>query len=179
MRTVFYTVYRVTNLVNGKIYTGKHKTKDLHDGYLGSGKILKQAISKYGVGSFSKQILHVCQSEEEMNRLERELVVVSEETYNLCPGGNGGFDYINNSGIVKFKGKTYSPETMAKRRKTIEEMGGQKHTEEAKQKIREANTRTNLSRGKKVSEKLKGQPKSPEHREKIRQAILAKHAGVV
>ena len=30
-----------------------------------------------------------------MNRREKELVVVSEETYNLCEGGKGGFGYIN------------------------------------------------------------------------------------
>lgn len=37
-----YTVYKVTNLINGKIYIGVHKTTEPHDNYLGSGKnILK------------------------------------------------------------------------------------------------------------------------------------------
>ena len=28
---MFYTIYKTTNLVNGKFYIGKHKTKDLDD----------------------------------------------------------------------------------------------------------------------------------------------------
>ena len=64
---------------------------------MGSGKLLKRAIAKYGVANFTKEILHIFNTEEEMNEKERELVVVSEATYNLCDGGQGGFSYINSS----------------------------------------------------------------------------------
>ena len=90
-----YTVYKTTNKINGKYYIGKHKTDNLNDGYLGSGKLLKRAISKYGIENFTKEILHVFDNEQDMNLKEAELVVVSEETYNLCEGGKGGFGYIN------------------------------------------------------------------------------------
>ena len=96
---MFYTVYKITNTVNGKTYIGKHQTQDLNDGYMGSGKLLKKAIRKYGLDKFTKEILHVFQTEEEMNLKEKELVVVSEETYNLCDGGRGGFGYINKNGL--------------------------------------------------------------------------------
>lgn len=44
-----YYVYRTTNLVNGKTYIGQHKSKDvMNDLYLGSGKLLKMSIEKYG-----------------------------------------------------------------------------------------------------------------------------------
>jgi hypothetical protein len=100
---MFYTVYQVVNKINGKIYIGKHQTKDLEDGYMGSGKILRRAQEKYGVENFEKQILHVFETEEEMNLKEKELVTeefcLLESTYNLCEGGKGGFGYINSSGI--------------------------------------------------------------------------------
>jgi hypothetical protein len=42
-------IYKTTNLINGKIYIGKRSHKNPEkDKYLGSGNVLKQAISKYG-----------------------------------------------------------------------------------------------------------------------------------
>jgi hypothetical protein len=111
---MFFIIYKTTNLINGKTYTGKHKTKDLDDGYLGSGKILNYAIQKYGKENFHKEILHFCKSEKHMNILEKILVVPDPEiNYNLCPGGKGGFGYINASILTvekrKENGKKYGP----------------------------------------------------------------------
>lgn len=99
---MFYTIYQITNLLDGKIYIGKHQTKRLDDGYMGSGKVLRHAIKKYGVQNFKKEILHVFATEAEMNTKEAELVneefVVRKDTYNICFGGHGGFGYLNSSG---------------------------------------------------------------------------------
>lgn len=165
---MYFTVYKTTNNVNGKYYIGKHKTDFLGDNYLGSGKLLKQAINKYGVESFSKEILFVFDNEKDMNDKEKELVVISEETYNLCEGGNGGFDYINRTGISKFTGKKHSEETKQKiseRRKgksTISEdfipwNKGSKgvYSEEHKEKLRQASANRSIELRKQVSEKVK------------------------
>lgn len=96
---MFYTIYKTTNLVNGKFYIGKHQTKDLNDGYMGSGKFLKRAIKKYGLDNFYKEVLHVCESEKQMNIFEKILVVPDPElNYNLCDGGKGGWSYLNRTG---------------------------------------------------------------------------------
>lgn len=99
----YYTIYKITNLINGKIYIGKHETKRVDDDYMGSGKHLKRAIGKYGVENFSKTILHVYSTEAEMNQKEKELVTeewcLRDNNYNLCPGGQGGFGYINRLGL--------------------------------------------------------------------------------
>jgi hypothetical protein len=98
---VFYTIYKITNKLDGKIYIGKHQTKDLNDNYMGSGKLITRAIKKYGIENFEKEILFVFNNETEMNLKEAELVsdeFVKEDTnYNLCPGGHGGFGYLNDS----------------------------------------------------------------------------------
>ena len=92
---MFYTIYKVLNKLSGKHYIGMHKTKNLNDGYMGSGKLIKRAIAKHGIENFTKEILYTYDNEQDMKNKERELVIVSEETYNLCEGGKGGFGYIN------------------------------------------------------------------------------------
>lgn len=98
-----YTIYKITNKVNGKIYVGKHQTKDPNDNYMGSGKLLRRAQTKYGIENFTKEILYVFDTEEHMNAKERELVTeefcLREDTYNICVGGQGGFSYINANGL--------------------------------------------------------------------------------
>ena len=127
---MFYTIYKITNLINGKYYIGKHKTKELQDNYMGSGVWLKNAFKKYGKHNFIKEIILICNSEKHMNLAERIMVVCDPEiTYNIKIGGNGGFDHINEihikkTVITKRKNGWYSTEKNP--------MYGKKHKEEVK-----------------------------------------------
>lgn len=96
---MFYYLYRITNLVNKKIYVGVHKTSNMEDGYMGSGKVIKSAIQKYGIDNFKKDILETFESSGAMYAKEKEVVtddfLLREDVYNLRRGGTGGFDYLN------------------------------------------------------------------------------------
>ena len=98
---MYYTVYKITNKINNKFYIGMHKTKNLEDGYMGSGKRLKFAINKYGIDNFFKEILYIFDNEDDMKNKEKELVVLNEMSYNLCEGGKGGWSYVNREVISK------------------------------------------------------------------------------
>jgi len=106
---LYYTIYKTINLLNNKIYIGKHQTKKINDSYLGSGIALNNAIKKHGRQTFKKVILFVFDSEDEMNDKEMEIVTESfistDTNYNSAIGGKGG---------PHFKGKTHTDETKAK-----------------------------------------------------------------
>jgi hypothetical protein len=68
---------------------------------MGSGKLITRAIKKYGLDNFTKEILEVYDTEAKMNLAERILVVPDiEVSYNLCPGGQGGWGYINKNKLL-------------------------------------------------------------------------------
>lgn len=84
-------IYKITNTINGKWYIGKHNGKDPN--YFGSGKLLKQAIAKYGRENFSKIILE--EVTDDLDSRERYWIaktnaITDPMSYNLADGGAGG-----------------------------------------------------------------------------------------
>lgn len=88
-----YYVYKIINCINNKIYIGKHKGL-LNDNYLGSGKIIKRAIQKYGKENFNKEILIICKDNQEANYWEKyyiqEFNSFQPNGYNISKGGDWG-----------------------------------------------------------------------------------------
>lgn len=94
-----YLIYQITNLVNGKIYIGKHETFNIEDNYFGSGNLIVAAINKHGLENFEFKILIDLKSREEMNLLEKMVVTEDfckrDDVYNIKIGGDGGWDEVN------------------------------------------------------------------------------------
>lgn len=65
-------VYIITDLTNNMKYIGKHSTNNLDDGYMGSGILLKEAQRNKGIEYFTKDILHMCETEGEAFKMERK-----------------------------------------------------------------------------------------------------------
>jgi group I intron endonuclease len=83
-------IYKITNLINGKIYVGQDMFNNPN--YYGSGKILVKSIKKYGKENFTKEIIEVCSSLAELD--EREIFWIKKLNstnrdigYNICDGG--------------------------------------------------------------------------------------------
>lgn len=116
---MYYTVYKITNLLNGKIYIGLHVTEDLDDGYLGSGTQVRSAIKKYGKENFRREYIRVCGSMEEMRELEATLVneefVARTDTYNMKTGGTGSWSHINVGDNRKLEYSSRGGKTVATR----------------------------------------------------------------
>lgn len=167
---MIYIVYKITNLINEKIYIGVHKILNISvdDGYMGSGTAIRDAIKKYGSENFKKEIIEIFNDKESAYSMEAELVneefILRKDTYNMKPGGFGGF----RAGI-------YSP------------WFGKHHTKETKQKMSNAlSGENNPNFGKKLSDESRkklsdarsgnkhpqyGIPLSEEHKTKISESM--------
>ena len=158
---MYYTIYKTTNKTNGKFYIGKHETKNINDSYMGSGRVLKDAIKKYGKENFIKEILFVFETREEMNQKEKDLItedfVNRNDTYNVGVGGEGG---------SHFKNKKHTDET--KQRLSLKARE-QRHTLETRNKISENNKNREITDSFRLKMKkiATGRKKTEEERRKI------------
>ena len=177
----YYGLYKITNLTNGKMYIGQHVTENLDDGYMGSGKLIKLAINKYGVENFRKEWLGFYEDADELDYMERVFVdetwVSRSDTYNLSIGGYSG-KWGKPSPL---KGRHISDEHKAKISRAFK---GEKHfnfgkhlDDQLKEKISRAHKGKRLSdeARKSISMGHIGTHKSEEVKAKISESIKGRH----
>lgn len=102
-------IYKITNLVNGKIYIGKDINCD--KSYFGSGVFIKKVIDKYGKSNFTKEIIDSCNDYNELSIKEKYWIEFYKSNgstlYNITEGGDGGDTWSNNPNLKSLKEKFY------------------------------------------------------------------------
>jgi group I intron endonuclease len=149
---MYHFLYKTTNLINWKYYLGIHSTENLDDNYLGSGTVLQTAIKKYGRKNFSREILMLADSREELIEFEKlavtQIEVENPQCYNMVIGGNAP---------PIMTGKKHSGET---KKKISEKMSGENHPQYGKKHSGETK--------KKISEKRSGKMSGKNHPRSIK-----------
>lgn len=173
-------IYKTTNLINGKIYIGQHKSTKFDTTYYGSGVVILNAISKYGKNNFKCELIEWCETQSKTNSRERYWIKFYNSRnrligYNVTEGGEGvrGFHLseesrkkISVSKIGVTPNRDYhdiSNETKQKISSTLKEYykshdnarKGVHLSEETKQKLRNANL------GKTYSQEVRNKHKRP------------------
>ena len=102
-----FITYKITCTITGKYYIGSHKTDNPNDDYMGSGRLIRESIQKYGIENHVKEILGVFDTRQESLELEHTLVkqkkkLEKDNCLNMSDGGFS-FDKVNESGKNVYK----------------------------------------------------------------------------
>ena len=152
-------IYKITNNLNGTSYIGlKTSSVEESENYFGSGKLIQDAIAKYGKEHFTKEIL-------ERDITDFDLLCDREKYYiSLYDTKNNGYN-MTNGGLGMYG---YEP-TTEHRKNMSKSMSGKNHPQYGTKRSKE--TRKKLSENAKLR---KGRPVSEETRKKISEAMRGK-----
>ena len=179
MRKGKMVVYLIKNIVKKKINIGKEVRNQKN--YMGSGKIIRQALKKYGRENFKKEVLEKCTNKESLALREKYWIQLYKsknfELYNIAEGGEGGrtTEFPWNFGL---KLNSLSEEH---KKKISNSLIGRKRPQEVRKKISESHkgrsksekhkkTLSEINMGKKLSEETK--IKMSNVRKNVKQKIL-------
>jgi len=175
----FYLIYKITNIINNKIYIGKHITDNIDDGYMGSGNIIKRAILKYGLDNFEKEILFNMDNENDLNIKEAEIVnaefIKLKSNYNLMPGGQGGNTLIlysdeelHNSNLKKSNSTKVFWENLSSQERFERNQKGQKNTNQTEKGKKISSWRRTFFKNETIEEKFLRIKKAKEGANKVK-----------
>lgn len=89
-----FIIYKTTNVINGKYYIGRRCRRRKTEKYIGSGKILKRSILKYGRDAHKFEVLEILPDYNSLVEREKEIITQQMLDDPLCMnirlGGEGG-----------------------------------------------------------------------------------------
>jgi hypothetical protein len=149
-------IYKITNLINSKIYIGKDTTSDSN--YFGSGLLINRSFEKYGMENFIKEVIDETTDYDELSSKEIYWIEKYNSTdreigYNISKGGDGGDVFSNHPNLDLIKEKI--SQGSHTKGKTYEEAFGDERAKEYKEKLKKNIYKNILS----VESKLKNQEK--------------------
>lgn len=207
-------VYKIINKQNGHFYVGSSinikKRLDRHQNELEKGIhhsiYLQRAFDKYGKESFDFTVYKITETEDEARELEQKILDTAKCLYNISKKASGG-DLIsyhpqkdeiikNISRAVQKRMDTLTTEEKKKifgKKGKLNPMYGQRHSEEVKKRISEANKGNSFAKGAKRAleqrqrlAKIASQrtgDKNPffgkKHTEETKQKIAEKRKGIL
>lgn len=134
-----YKLYRLTNTGSGRSYIGmtqctlnRRMEGHRYKARKGYKTPLYDAIRSYGWDKFEVSLIKEFNTRQDCCEAETALIAAEDNLYNLAAGGDGGFNIVN---IEDWKQKLKSA------RKGGRPFLGHSHSEETKQKCREASRR--------------------------------------
>lgn len=156
---MFFCCYKITNLVNGKVYIGKTNRPTrrwLEHQSRAKGYPLYSAIQKYGIGNFSFEIVAIGETEAEINKCEALYIKQYRSNinrygksfgYNLTDGGEGIAGWKHSDAIRQQISKSHIglKPTEESLRKRSESRTGILHTEKTKIQIRDHSATAKLN----------------------------------
>ena len=182
-------VYKVTNKVTNQFYIGsrtenvtkcRNPEDDLWKHYFTSSKTVKHLIEEYGLDSFKIEILSTHNSYEDCFWEEQRLIFESKD-HPLR---------LNKAYVNPATGKTVLTtynESIDERTARVNKMSatkkgkfnsnghfGLKHSEETKQKMRDAQAKINYTHSEETKQKMRGHQRSEDHAKKLSEANKGK-----
>lgn len=159
-------IYKITNLINNKIYIGKDTTSDPN--YFGSGLLINRSFKKYGKENFTKEVIDITDDCDELSKKEIYWISHYKSTdrkigYNIAPGGDGGDTLSNHPDLdlIREKISKNNPKTG----KTYEEAFGLE-----KAKIYKENLKKNIHKSILSTEsKLKNEKRWKEYNDEFKE----------
>jgi len=174
-------IYKTTNLINNMFYIGQRKGEfDLK--YFGSGKYLENAIKKYKIDNFIKEIVCYAEDRLQANILERKHIRENrikygkDMMYNIKDGGEGAAGPASEETKIKMRQSHNTPERLEQNR--LLNLGNKnavgKRSKECKKHISEGTklAMSTLEIRKKISLAHRGKPLSLEHKQKIKENCI-------
>lgn len=98
-RRNFHFIYKTTCLVTNRYYIGMHSTDDMNDGYLGSGRFIRNSIKHHGEKNHQREVVEMCESRDALRKREEEIIdenmLKDKMCMNLIVGGGRSGDFTD------------------------------------------------------------------------------------